>query len=98
MADFAFLIGALIPTLLLSRLALCLLSKWKAGMPKIVVANVASLLVTALVAAFGMADGGPPQFGPALGTYALPQLVWLVLDAFRFQKIGAVTIAPWKFK
>ena len=94
----AFLIGALIPTLILSRLALWVLSKWKAGIPKILVANIASLLLSALIGAFGMADGGPPQYGTALSLYALPQLVWLALDAFRFQKSGAVTIAPWKFR
>jgi len=98
MALIGYFVGALVIAFLVSRLALLLLSRWKAGMPKIVIANVASWLVTGLVSSVGLAHGGPPQFGIVFGMYVVPQLVCLAFDVLRFRKIGAVTITPWKSK
>lgn len=90
-----FLAGALVPTLLFSRLALWVLKRWKAGAAKLIVANAASYAIMSTIAAFGMANGGPPKFGAALVLYAMPQIVWLVLDIVRYRRTGVVTVASW---
>jgi hypothetical protein len=78
-AFLAGLIGALIPTFLLSRLALWLLNRWQGGSPRLVVANLASWVVLAVVGGFLMGYGQRITF-EAAQVYALPQLIWLALD------------------
>jgi hypothetical protein len=86
MADIGFFIGALAATLLLSRIILWLLKRWHGGYLRLVAAHTASLAAATLVGAVGMADGGPLAFGPAFRAYVLPQLVWLVIDAWRHHR------------
>lgn len=91
MADIAFLIGALVPTLLLSRLVLLFLRKWEGGAQRLVFAHVVSLLGCTLLGGMGMADGG--AFAPvqAFGAYVLPQLLWLLLDVWRLRRKSSIT-------
>lgn len=75
-----FLLGALLPTGFLSRLFLWLLKRRDGGVLKLLVANLASLAVAAVIGGFGLADGGPFAGTRALALYALPQAVWLLID------------------
>jgi hypothetical protein len=80
------MIGALIPTLLISRLLLKILKKWDAGINKLIFVHCLSLLACAFLAGIGMADGG--AFVPIQGalTYALPQFVWFLFDVRNSRK------------
>jgi hypothetical protein len=74
------LIASLIPTFLLSRVALRQLEKWRVGKAPIVVAHLASWIVCAI-----LVDGFLMVYGEkipleAAETYALPQMMWLVFD------------------
>lgn len=86
MADIGFLIGALIPTFLISRLFNRIFKSWNAGIKKIVVVHTLSLLLMALIAGMGMADGG--AFAPlqAGAKYLIPQIVWFLYDFYKFKK------------
>lgn len=86
MADIWFFVGALIPTFLLSRIALWLLKRWNGGYARLVAAHVLSLAVATLIGAFGMADGGPLAFGVAFLSYVGPQLLWMALDGWRLHR------------
>jgi hypothetical protein len=76
-------IGGLVPAFLVSRLLLLLLRDWKVGVGRFVFAHVMSLLVLALVAGVGRADGG--AFAPVEAglMYLLPQAAWLAFDLLR---------------
>lgn len=86
MADIGVLVGALIPTLVLSRLLLLAMRSWDGGLPRLLVANGGSLLIAALIGGMGMADGGAFAGMEALTLYALPQAVWLIMDIARHRK------------
>jgi formylglycine-generating enzyme required for sulfatase activity len=82
------LIGALVPTFLVSRLLLWLLRGWNAGLGRIAFAHTLSLLICALIAGIGRADGGafaPLEAGLA---YLLPQGAWFVVDLIRARARG----------
>jgi formylglycine-generating enzyme required for sulfatase activity len=82
------LIGALVPTFLVSRLLLWLLRGWNAGLGRLAFAHILSLLICALIAGMGRADGGafaPLEAGLA---YLLPQGVWFVVDVIRARARG----------
>ncbi len=84
--NIGFLIGALLPTFLLSRLFLYILKKWDGGWQKIVFANAMSLLVATLIGGMGMADGGAFATVKAFSSYILPQCVWLTYDFYKLKK------------
>jgi len=86
MADIAHFIGALVPTLLVSRLMLLVFKKWDGGYTRLVVANGVSLLVACLLGGMGMADGGAFAAGAAFATYAPAQAVWLAVDAWLYHR------------
>jgi hypothetical protein len=80
----AFFVGALVPTLGLSRLAFIFMRSWKdGGVPRILLANGISLLVVTLLGGMGLADGGAFAAPQAFASYVLPQAVWLVFDLLR---------------
>jgi hypothetical protein len=91
MAYIAFMIGGLIPTLLISRLLLLITKKWPKSTQKLLTIHAISLIMCSLIGGMGMADGG--AFVPliAASMYAIPQVVWLVIDVLYFYK-------PWKKK
>jgi hypothetical protein len=87
MADLGFLIGALVPTFLLSRLLLWLTRGWsEGGVRRLLVCHAASLLVAAFLGGIGMADGGAFAGIEAAARYALPQAFWLAVDLWRLRR------------
>lgn len=77
-------VGALVPTFLLSRLLLWVTKKWDGGLGRYFAVHLGSLLIAALIGGMGRADGG--AFAPieAAGVYAIPQVIWLVVDLVQF--------------
>jgi hypothetical protein len=87
MADLASFIGALFPTLIVSRLLFLTMRSWSdSGYQKIVVCHVGSLIIATLIGGYGMADSGEFAGGQALGTYLVPQLAWFFFDVFRHRR------------
>lgn len=81
-----FLLVALVPTFLISRLILWFLRSWSAGVLRLAVAHSVSLIILAIIGGFGMADGGAFAGTRALGMYVLPQALWFVFDLVRHRK------------
>lgn len=82
----AQLIGALLPTLLISRLILWLGKRMRGGAyPDLIIAHAISLAICFVISAFGAADGGPPKWMAGFA-YLLPQLFWLIFDLVRKTK------------
>lgn len=82
----AFLIGALIGTFLVSRLALLALKRMGYSAGRLVVGHAASFAAVTVIAGYGFADGSEPQFLGAGLTYVLPQLFWLAVDLLRWRR------------
>lgn len=81
MANIAFFIGALVPTILVSQIFLFVTRSWKeGGNIRIVVCHTLSLLLIAVIAGMGMADGGAFAGAKAFLAYAPAQAVWLVIN------------------
>ncbi len=81
MTTIAFFIGTLVPTILVSQLFLFATRSWKeGGNIRIVVCHAVSLLLIAVIAGMGMADGGAFAGTKALLAYAPAQAVWLVIN------------------
>lgn len=90
MAMIAVLIGALIPTFLVSRLLLWVLRSWNAGVRRFAVAHAGSWLICGFLGGMGMADGG--AFATqAIAIYGLPQAFWLVMDLVRHKRRASET-------
>jgi hypothetical protein len=82
------MIGALVPTFLLSRLGLLLTRRWTGSWFRILLVHTLSLAVSVLIGAYGFSDGGEMAWATAFFIYAVPQFVWLVVDMARW---GAAT-------
>jgi hypothetical protein len=82
------MIGALIPTFLLSRLALWLLKRWLGGKTRLLFANLASWLFVAVLGGFAFASFATFTFEAAV-LYALPQLIWLAMDMMLLRRASA---------
>lgn len=80
MALVGFYLGAAAITLLLSRLMLWLLKRMGDNERRILVAHAVVLALSVTLAAFGQANGGPPNFVYGLLAYGPPVLVWLAVD------------------
>lgn len=91
MAELGVFVGGLIPTFLISRLALWLLRTWDGGTSRLIAVHAASLLLISFVAGIGMADYGAFAGVRAITTYALPQAVWLIVDLVRFAHRNTLT-------
>lgn len=89
MPFLVMVIGGLIPTGLISRLLLWIMRSWEGGTARLVTANVLSWLVVSVIAGFGMADRGDFAGFEAAFLYALPQIVWLVIDMVRQRRKSA---------
>lgn len=83
MEGVGFIVGALVPTILLSRLGMWMLKGWDGGNRKIVVAHLISLLICSLIGGMGMADGGAFAGIQALMVYLIPQAFWAVAEMYR---------------
>jgi hypothetical protein len=82
----AWFVGALLGTTLLTQLFLWLLRSWKAEYPRLITANGLSLFLATVLAGFGHADGGAPDFQKSFATYVLPQIVCLLVGLYRANK------------
>jgi hypothetical protein len=83
------MLGALIPTFLLSRLYRWLLSK--RGRHPLALPHIFSYGSAVLFYALGAADGGPPRFLEGAVVYALPQFVWYLYDGARKRSAAPIT-------
>ena len=83
MSYLALFVGTLIPTVIVSRIALGLMRGWDGGTRRLVLAHAGSLLICALFAGMGMADGGAFAGGKALIQYAPAQAFWFLADVYR---------------
>jgi hypothetical protein len=88
MAILFTLVGALIPTFLVSRVFLWVLKRWDTGWTRLATANVLSLLGLAGLAGWRAADGGP-FVADAGVVYILPQAIWFGIDAWRHRRTAA---------
>ena len=82
----AWLIGALLGTFFVSRLALLTLKHMGYGAGRLVLGHAVSFGAITVIAGYGFEDGGEPQFLGAGITYALPQLFWLAVDLLRWRR------------
>jgi hypothetical protein len=76
----AQLLGALIPTFLISRLFLWLSKKRPEAVPRLLVVHLASFAVCFVLAGLGYANDGQFAWQMALGGYLIPQMIWLIFD------------------
>lgn len=77
-------VGALIATLASSRAAFWLGKRLHHGTyPSFILVHALTAATVVAVAAFGMADGRPPQWAAALAVYIPPVVVWLLVDLWR---------------
>lgn len=80
------LIGGLIATFILSRLALWTMKSWNGGIQKILLGNGIALLIATLLGGMGMTDGGAFAAPQAFMAYVLPQAIWTGFDLWRHKK------------
>ena len=86
MIFIGFLLGALIPTFLVSRLYLRLSKSWDGGATRLLIVHGMSLVTAGLLAGMGMADGGAFVGMQAITAYAIPQGFWLVFDLIKLRR------------
>jgi hypothetical protein len=83
--DAALLVGALVPTFLLSRALLWFTKGWNGGVGRLVSAHIASGVVACLMSAVGYAHGGSLDWSYS-AYYLFAQTIWLGLDLFRLHQ------------
>lgn len=76
------LAGALITTLLVSRLIRWLLKAMGDSKARVIATAALTYVVAIVLAGFGNADGGPWNPGTSWGFYAIGTLFWATLDWF----------------
>ena len=81
----SFLVGALVGTFLISRLALLVLKRMGYSAGRLAVGHAASFAAITVIVGYGFADGGEPRFLSAGLAYLLPQLFWLAFDLLRWR-------------
>jgi hypothetical protein len=88
MYDLGTFFGALVITLLVSRLFRRVWRSRPEPSRSLLAAGTTLLLAVAL-GAFGFAEGGRPRVGYALALYLPAVVVWLVMDVVRGRKAAA---------
>ena len=83
MFNIGFLLGALIPTFVLSRIILLLTKTWNGGVRRISTVHLMSLICAGILGGMGMADSGSFAAPKAIAMYSIPQTVWFVFDFLR---------------
>lgn len=78
----AMLLGALVPTFLLSRLLLWITKRWNGGVPRLLLVHVICGALAVVASAYGYPDSGAPDWSRSL-VYIVAQLIWLVVDLVR---------------
>lgn len=79
--DVAMILGALVPTFLVSRLLLWLSKRWS-GIGRLVLVHLVSAAAACVISALGHADGGSLDWSYS-ALYIIAQLIWFVVDLFR---------------
>ena len=74
-------VGALALTFIMIRLADWCLRR--VGQDRLGLAHFSVAVVASIVAAYGFADGGEPQFLVGAAIYAPASLVWFIVDLYR---------------
>ncbi|MBT3923727.1 MAG: hypothetical protein HOF21_14250 [Nitrospina sp.] len=87
MALLFTMLGALVPTLLISRLFLLATKKWDGGYRRVLLANGMSLVCCILIGGMGMADGGAFAGPQAFLISIIPQCFWLLVDLWRVKNL-----------
>ena len=75
------ILGALVPTFLLSRLFLWLSKRWD-NMGRLILVHAISAGIACVLSAFGHADGGALDWSHS-AIYFIAQLLWFGVDLFR---------------
>jgi hypothetical protein len=82
--------GALLATLVLSRLMLLMLRHWKGGTRRLLVAHGMVVVVLLLTTLLHVKEG-PQVLVWALIVYGPPEVVWLLMDLWRHRGRGAAS-------
>lgn len=81
------MLGSLIPTWLFFRLFRFFLKKTFLGnINIIIIGNGCALAASTILAGYGFADGGEPQFLAGFTSYLVPQLFWTVFYLVQLNK------------
>jgi len=90
MGDLAMLVGALVPTFLISRLLLWLTKRWS-GIGRLAFAHLVSGALSCVLSALGHADGSSMNWTFSY-IYLAAQLIWFVVDIFRDRRqVGQIS-------
>lgn len=81
---FVQLLAALVPTFLISRLMLWLLKRWNGRYLRYIATHAISGALAVVLAAYGFADGGSPDWDAGL-VYLMAQTFWLGVDLLAFR-------------
>lgn len=81
----AMLLGALVPTFLLSRLLLWITKRWNSGVPRLLLVHIFCGVLAVVAAAYGYSSTGAPDWSRS-PLYIVAQLIWLVVDFFRIRR------------
>jgi len=73
-------LGALLVTYAMSRLALWALKRIGDRKLRILIAHPAAFALAVVLGGLGYADGGPPRFLYAASVYVVPALLWFCVD------------------
>lgn len=80
--EAAMVLGALVPSGIVSRLLLLLTKRWRRSIRLLIAVHVVSGALSCLISALGHADGGPLDWSYS-GIYLAAQAVWFVVDVVR---------------
>ncbi|MEZ2329968.1 hypothetical protein AB6802_09605 [Mesorhizobium sp. RCC_202] len=78
----AMLLGALVPTFLLSRLLLWITKRRNGGVARLLLVHVICAALAVVAAAYGYSHTGAPDWSHS-PVYVVAQLVWLIVDFVR---------------
>ncbi|TIR16654.1 MAG: hypothetical protein E5X34_25300 [Mesorhizobium sp.] len=71
-ADYgAMLLGALVPTFLLSRLLLWITKRWNGGMPRLLLVHIICAALAVVASAYGYSHDGAPDWSHSRYTSVL---------------------------
>ena len=82
----AFQIGALIPLFLISRLTLWAFRDNRYTPEAVVSAAGIALVISTVLAGYGMATNGEPAFARAFLSYLVPAMVVVIIDLLRVRR------------
>ena len=80
------LVGGIIAVYLLTRLILLGFRDRKFDTSSIVVAALIALGIATVLAGYGFAEGGPPNFAQSFSAYVIPTLIVIVIEFLRVKR------------